>query len=55
MAWDATWRPLFVAFLTGLALGDMKTGLIMEMCIRDSDYIERQNAANAVPPETEKE
>ena len=29
MAWDATWRPLFVAFLTGLALGDMKTGLIM--------------------------
>ena len=21
MAWDATWRPLFVAFLTGLALG----------------------------------
>lgn len=29
MAWDATWRPLFVASLTGLALGDMKTGLIM--------------------------
>ena len=29
MAWDATWRPLFVGWLTGLALGDAKTGLIM--------------------------
>lgn len=29
MAWDATWRPLFVGWLTGLVLGDMKTGLIM--------------------------
>ncbi len=28
-AWDATWRPLFVGFLTGLALGDVQTGLIM--------------------------
>lgn len=29
MAWDATWRPLFVGWLTGLCLGDQKTGLIM--------------------------
>ncbi len=29
MAWDATWRPLFVGFCTGLVLGDMKTGLLM--------------------------
>ncbi|NCB33988.1 MAG: PTS sugar transporter subunit IIC [Erysipelotrichia bacterium] len=29
MAWDATWRPLFVGWLTGLCLGDQRTGLIM--------------------------
>ena len=29
LAWDATWRPLFAGWLTGLVLGDMKTGLIM--------------------------
>lgn len=29
LAWDATWRPLFAGWLTGLALGDTKTGLIM--------------------------
>lgn len=29
LAWDATWRPLVVGFITGLVLGDMKTGLIM--------------------------
>lgn len=29
LAWDATWRPLFAGWLTGLLLGDMKTGLIM--------------------------
>lgn len=29
MAWDATWRPLFVGWITGLALGDGTTGLIM--------------------------
>lgn len=29
LAWDATWRPLFAGFLTGLALGDLETGLIM--------------------------
>ncbi|MDO4377824.1 MAG: PTS sugar transporter subunit IIC [Erysipelotrichia bacterium] len=28
-AWDATWRPLFFGWLTGLLLGDMHTGLIM--------------------------
>lgn len=28
-AWDATWRPLFVSWITGLVLGDPKTGLIM--------------------------
>lgn len=29
LAWDATWRPLFAGWLTGLVLGDMNTGLIM--------------------------
>lgn len=29
LAWDATWRPLFAGWLTGLLLGDMKTGLVM--------------------------
>ena len=29
LAWDATWRPLFAGWLTGLALGDMNTGLVM--------------------------
>lgn len=28
-AWDATWRPLFFGWLTGLLLGDARTGLIM--------------------------
>lgn len=28
-AWDATWRPLVIGWITGLALGDMKTGLLM--------------------------
>ena len=29
LAWDATWRPLFVGTLTGIALGDIRTGLYM--------------------------
>ncbi len=29
MAWDATWRPLFVGTLTGALLGDLQTGLVM--------------------------
>lgn len=29
MAWDATWRPLVVGWVTGLALGDQRTGLVM--------------------------
>lgn len=29
LAWDATWRPLFAGWLTGLVLGDMHTGLVM--------------------------
>ena len=29
MAWDATWRPLFIGAFTGLVLGDLQTGLIM--------------------------
>ncbi len=29
MSWDATWRPLFVGFVTGTVLRDSKTGLIM--------------------------
>lgn len=29
MAWDATWRPLFIGWITGLCLGDQRTGLIM--------------------------
>ena len=33
MAWDATWRPLFVGWLTGLVLGAMKTG-----CCRRNSY-----------------
>jgi len=28
-AWDATWRPLFVGWMTGLCLGDQHTGLVM--------------------------
>ncbi len=28
-AWDATWRPLFFGWLTGLLLGDPTTGLVM--------------------------
>ena len=29
LAWDVTWRPLFVGFLTGLFLGDVNSGLYM--------------------------
>lgn len=29
LAWDVTWRPLFVGFLVGLFLGDLDTGLYM--------------------------